>query len=103
MQAGDCMENVESYAKNMQRQIAKRLDALGEWVAVKTHEGAKLHARYQWWGAKQSANPREWIGHAKGLYAMARDMEARPSEYRLPRRDAGQTCWQRFRELQHAT
>lgn len=103
MQAENRMETIESYARNMQRQIAQRLDALGEWVTVKTHEGAKLHARYQWWGAKQSANPREWISHAKGLYAMARDMEARPIEYRFPRRDEGQTCWRRFQELHHAT
>ena len=103
LQAENRMETIESYARNMQRQIAQQLDALGEWVTVKTHEGAKLHARYQWWGAKQSASPREWISHAKGLYAMARDMEARPIEYRFPRRDEGQTCWRRFQELRHAT
>lgn len=93
---------VDDYAADMQRQIADRMDSIGEWISVKTHEGAMLLARYHWWGARLSANPGEHIRCAKGHYAMARDMKARPDEYQFPRRDAGQTCWLRFKELQRS-
>lgn len=84
----------------MQHQIARRLEAMGEWYGgVKTPEGATLLARYQWWAAKESANPSERIRMVKGQYALARDMASRPREYRFPQRASGQTCWQRFCEL----
>lgn len=92
---------VDEYARDMQRQIAVRLDAIGEWAEVKTHDGARLLARHSWWAARQSANPRQHLSSAKGLYAMARDMETRPDEYKFPRRAVGQSCWLRFKELQN--
>jgi hypothetical protein len=51
------------------------------WVAVWWH----LHAR-------ETANPSECIGYAKGQLHLARDMAARPDHYRV--KPADKTDWE---------
>lgn len=96
------IRSAQDYARYMQRAIASRLDRIGEWVSVKTAKGARLHARYHWWGARLSANPAEHLRTAQRQLRLAHDMNARPREYRFPARAPGQTCWRKFQELQAA-
>lgn len=89
-----CAPEVLAYARSMMRMAADAGRALGEWETPRSAEGHRLIARWYYWHAKECHPTSDALATAKRMYAVCRDMQARPDNY--TKRPDEMTCWQWF-------
>lgn len=90
----DSAPEVLTHARNMVRMVADAGRARGEWVEPRSAEGYRLLARWYYWHAKECHPTSDALATAKSMYAVCRDMQARPDYY--AKRPEEMTCWQWF-------